>query len=118
MPSPTGMPRAIRGFDSTKSLPPENYKAPWLEWFRGAKFHLTQLPERLVVVGTVDIEPVPVKAIDNTTPASDAASAALPKMNMDLFSLPFQFFQGDKPKHDKAKEPGKENKAPESRKSF
>jgi hypothetical protein len=118
MPSPTGMPRAIRGFDSTKSLPPENYKAPWLEWFRGAKFHLTQLPERLVVVGTVDIEPVPVKATDNTTPASDAASAALPKMNMDLFSLPFQFFQGDKPKHDKAKEPGKENKAPESRKSF
>jgi hypothetical protein len=117
VPGPTGMPRAIRGFDSTKSLPPEDYKAPWLEWFRGANFHLTQLPERLVVVGTIDIEPIPVKPTE-ASPTSDAANAALPKMNMDLFSLPFQFFQGDKPKHDKPQESNKEKKAPETRKSF
>jgi hypothetical protein len=100
------------GFDATKSLPPSDYKAPWLQWFRGADLHLTQLPERLIFVGTMDIEPilVPVTAAD--TPSVDLA---LPKMNLDLFNLPFQFFQGDKPKSEKD---GKENAKPETRRNF
>ena len=92
----TGAPPALAlGFDSTKCLPPPEYKAPWLQWFRGANLHLTQLPERLVIVGTIDIEPIPI-VVDATTDKSGAES--LPKMNLDLFNLPFQFFQGDKPK--------------------
>jgi hypothetical protein len=89
------------GFDLTRCLPPATYKAPWLEWFRGAQLHLTQLPERLVVVGTIDIEPIALAA----STAGDASQPMeLPKMdmNMDLFNLPFKFFQGDKPKEAEA----------------
>ena len=100
------------GFDDTKSLPPENYQAPWLQWFRGAQLHLTQLPERLIVVGTIDIEPIPVGPDELV--AEKSTSGPLPKMDLDLFNLPFQFFQGDKPKGDK----GNEKKPAETRKSF
>ena len=100
------------GFDSSQSLPPAEYKAPWLQWFRGAQLHLTQLPERLVVVGTIDIEPIPQNAVDSTDEKKGVG--ALPKMDLDLFNLPFKFFQGDKPKGDK----GNEKKPPETRKSF
>ena len=100
------------GFDATKSLPPIEYQAPWLQWFRGAELHLTQLPERLIVVGTIDIEPLPVGVEE---PAADKSSSeALPKMDLDLFNLPFKFFQGDKPKGDA----GTEKKPAETRKSF
>lgn len=101
------------GFDSTKCLPPQSYKATWLEWFRGAQLHLTQLPERLIVVGTVDIEPLPVPNQPGNGISPDGA--ALPKMdmNLDLFNLPFKFFKGDKPKGDKQNE-----KPTETRKSF
>ncbi|MEQ1826052.1 MAG: hypothetical protein ABL921_08900 [Pirellula sp.] len=101
------------GFDATKSLPPSDYKAPWLQWFRGAKLHLTQLPERLIFVGTIDIEPVPLSANGNDD--SKTPAETLPKMNLDLFNLPFQFFQGDKPKTDKE---SKNEPKPETRKSF
>lgn len=100
------------GFDSSQSLPPAEYKAPWLQWFRGAQLHLTQLPERLVVVGTIDIEPIPQNAVDSTD--EKKGIGALPKMDLDLFNLPFKFFQSDKPKGDK----GNEKKPPETRKSF
>ena len=100
------------GFDATRTLPPRAYQAPWLQWFRGAKLHLTQLPERLVVVGTIDIEPLLTKADDPS--AEKTASGPLPKMELDLFNLPFQFFQGDKPKVEK--EAGKQ--PAEGRKSF
>ena len=100
------------GFDSTKCLPPAEYQAPWLQWFRGAQLHLTQLPERLIVVGTIDIEPIPISAEESAIEKSNGG--ALPKMDLDLFNLPFKFFQGDKPKADKVGE-----KIPaETRKSF
>jgi len=99
------------GFDATKTLAPTDYKAPWLQWFRGAELHLTQLPERLIVVGTIDLEPIPMSP-DASPP--DKARLALPKMDLDLFNLPFQFFQGDKPKNEK----GNEKKPAETRKSF
>ena len=84
-----------------------------MEWFRGAQLHLTQLPERLIVVGTVDIEPLPVPNQPGSGISPDGA--ALPKMdmNLDLFNLPFKFFKGDKPKGDKQNE-----KPTETRKSF
>ncbi len=97
------------GFDSTQALPPADYQAPWLRWFRGAQLHLTQLPERLVVVGTIDIEPI-LPSADESTDVKPGGGA-LPKMDLDLFNLPFQFFQGDKPK-------GNEKKPAETRKSF
>lgn len=108
-----GKPLASKiGFDSSKSLPPSEYKAPWLQWFRGAHLHLTQLPERLIVVGTIDIEPIPVTNMENKN--EPEKTLPLPKMNLDLFNLPFQFFQGDKPKSSDEK-----NKAPpETKKSF
>lgn len=101
------------GFDSTKCLPPSDYKAPWLEWFRGAQLHLTQLPERLIVVGTIDIEPLVIT--NAVAEGSSTNGTALPKMdmNLDLFNLPFKFFKGDKPKEDK-----KNTKPTETRKSF
>lgn len=106
-----GNPSAL-GFDTTKCLPPAEYQAPWLQWFRGAQLHLTQLPERLIVVGTIDIEPVPVSAEEAAVEKSNGG--ALPKMDLDLFNLPFKFFQGDKPKGDKESE----KKPSETRKSF
>lgn len=105
-----GKPTSL-GFDATKTLPPIDYKAPWLQWFRGAELHLTQLPERLIVVGTIDIEPLPPSP---EIAAAEKSEAALPKMELDLFNLPFQFFQGDKPKSEK----GTEKKPAETRKSF
>lgn len=117
MNSTSGSPATTHmGFDSTKCLPPPDYKAPWLEWFRGANLHLTQLPERLIVVGTIDIEPIPLPAPE--APAEKPDSDSLPKMKLDLFSLPFQFFQGDKPKSEKNPAKGKENPPTETRKSF
>jgi len=109
----TGASQPTLGFDSTKCLPPPDYKATWLEWFRGAQLHLTQLPERLIVVGTVDIEPLTVA--NTAGNGSSTEGTALPKMdmNLDLFNLPFKFFKGDKPKADKQNQ-----KAPETRKSF
>lgn len=106
------------GFDSTKCLPPPEYKAPWLEWFRGANLHLTQLPERLIAVGTIDIEPIPIPITATESATEKPASDSLPKMNLDLFNLPFQFFQGDKPKPEKNSAKGKENPPKETRKSF
>lgn len=117
MNSTSGSPATTHmGFDSTKCLPPPEYKAPWLEWFRGANLHLTQLPERLIVVGTIDIEPIPLPAPEAAAEKPDSDS--LPKMNLDLFSLPFQFFQGDKPKSEKNPAKGRENPPTETRKSF
>ena len=78
--------------------------------------HLTQLPERLIVVGTIDIEPIPVTATEAATdrPATDS----LQTMNLDLFSLPFQFFQGDKPSSARDSVTAKDKPPTETRKSF
>ncbi len=67
-------------------LPAEGYVAPWIKWFRGGKFHLTQLPNHLAVVGTVDLELGPMPK------ATGGMDGALPKMNFDLFQLPMKIF--------------------------
>jgi hypothetical protein len=43
---------------------------------------------------------------------------ALPKMDLDLFNLPFKFFQGDKPKTEKGNSKGNDAKPAETKKSF
>ncbi len=83
--------------------PPQQYSAPWIQWFRGGKIHLTQLPERVAVVGTIDLELPPL--VQAVVPSEKDVA---PPMNFDLFQLPFKIF-GD----GKAKDPVK----PE-RKSF
>ncbi|MFN9638909.1 MAG: hypothetical protein ACK56W_02645 [Pirellula sp.] len=89
------------GFDNEHAMPTANYRVPWLEWFRGAHLHLTQLPERLVLVGSVSMERL---APTETESTDEGKQPELPKMNLDVFSLPFQFFQGDKPKAGKQEE--------------
>jgi len=76
------------GPDGTPQAP-DDYLAPWLKWFRGAKLHLTQFPDRLVVVGTADVERQPL------VNSSAEADVALPPMNFDLFQLPFNIFGGN-----------------------
>ena len=89
------------GFDNEHAMPTNHYRVPWLEWFRGAHLHLTQLPERLVLVGSVSMERL---APTETESTEQGKQAELPKMNLDVFNLPFQFFQGDKPKSTKKEE--------------
>jgi hypothetical protein len=92
------------GFDNEHAMPTAHYRVPWLEWFRGAHLHLTQLPERLVLVGSVSMERLTPSETKST---EQAKQPELPKMNLDVFSLPFQFFQGDKPKANKEEEKAK-----------
>lgn len=69
-------------------IPPQDYMAPWLQWFRGAQLHLTQFPDRVAVVGTFDVQrQAPVAN-------SEDAEIALPSLNFDLFQLPFKMFGG------------------------
>lgn len=66
--------------------PPAEYMAPWLKWFRGAELHLTQFPDRVAFVGTIDVQRQPAVTTD------EEAGAALPPLNFDLFQLPFKMF--------------------------
>jgi hypothetical protein len=82
------------GFDPEHAVPAPTYRVPWLDWFRGSHVHLTQLPERLVLIGRISMERLPT--VPSAAKSSDE-SEKLPQMNLDLFNLPFQFFKGDKP---------------------
>jgi len=99
-----GAEQSTIGYDTLHTIPPKEYVAPWLEWFRGAQVHLTQLPERLVVIGHLDMEPLPVNTKGNSGDGSDAT--ALPKLNFDIYNLPFQMFNSDKPKKGQDAETG------------
>ncbi len=70
-----------------KRAPPPNYSAPWIDWFRGAKVHVTQNTDSLALVGSVELEMPPLAAASNPTLPS-----MLPPMNFDLFSLPNKLF--------------------------
>ncbi len=69
--------------------PPPNYSAPWIDWFRGGKVHVTQGPDSLSVVGSIELEmqPLPVDL-------SPALPGRLPTLNFDIFSLPGKLFGG------------------------
>ena len=84
------------GFDTLHTIPPDGFQSSWLEWFRGASLHLTQLPERLVVVGHIDMELMAIKPLPGSEDTEKAQG--LPKMNFDIYNLPFKMFNTDKPK--------------------
>lgn len=74
--------------------PPPDYIAPWLRWFRGVELHLTQFPDRLAVVGTLEThrQPLPPEA------KGTEEKLTLPSMNFDLFQLPLKMFGGSEEK--------------------
>jgi hypothetical protein len=65
--------------------PPPAYIAPWLQWFRGGRVHLTQFTDRLAMVGVFEIQKLPRLV---------AEPDALGPLNFDLFQLPFKLFGG------------------------
>ncbi len=75
---------------SGRMLPPPDYQAPWIEWFRGAQVHVTQGDNSLAVVGEIDLEMQPLSVDLNPS-----LPTVLPPMDFDLFSLPQQLFGGD-----------------------
>lgn len=82
-----------------EAFPPQDYRAPWLGWFRGIKAHLTQLPQQLILVGEIRLQKLPPKESEG------AQQNGLPSMNFDLFTAPFKFFgNGDEKKEEKPKE--------------
>ena len=99
--APGAHPSSI-GFDTLHTVPPSEYRASWLEWFRGANLHLTQLPERLVVVGSLDMDSVAIKKGGEAP--KEEKSEALPKLDFDIYDLPFKMFNSDKPKKSKPSE--------------
>lgn len=81
--------------------PPPDYLAPWLRWFRGVELHLTQFPNRVAVVGTLDTHRQPEDEANDPD-----EKLTLPAMNFDLFQLPFKMFGGaDKEEGQPAKPP-------------
>jgi hypothetical protein len=81
------------------AFPPQDYRAPWLGWFRGIKAHLTQLPQQLILLGEIRLQKLPPKELDQAPPSS------LPSMNFNLFTTPFHFFgKDDKKPEEKPKE--------------
>ncbi len=65
---------------------PADYRAPWLEWLRGGRLHLTQLSDRLILTGQLDVKPPEVTA---TREVQLPEEPPLPSMPFDIFRLPF-----------------------------
>ncbi|MDZ4847721.1 MAG: hypothetical protein SGI77_00365 [Pirellulaceae bacterium] len=83
----------------SQAFPPADYRAPWLGWFRGARVHLTQLPQQLILLGDIRLQKLTVPKVDNELPT------ALPSMNFDLFTAPFKYFgSSEEPPAEKSKE--------------
>jgi hypothetical protein len=72
--------------------PPENYSAPWLDWFRGGRLHATQQTSSLAVVGHIDLE---MRPLPFDVPSG--LQGSLPTMDFDLFSLPGRLFGAPAP---------------------
>lgn len=90
---------------TSSTVAPEDYAAPWIRWFRGGKIHVTQLTQRVAVVGTIDLEFEPLNpALINST---GSEQSALPTMDFDLFQLPLKIFGADSAK--KSESPDKKH---------
>lgn len=72
-----------------KPLPPPDYAAPWIDWFRGGRVHLTQDTNSLALVGTFELELQPL-----AVQAEPQLPGLLPTLNFDLFGLPKKLFGG------------------------
>ena len=69
--------------------PPEDYSAPWIQWFRGAKIHVTQQDDSLSVVGNIKLDMPPIDSTKFPTQPS-----VLPQLDFDIFQLPMKLFGG------------------------
>jgi hypothetical protein len=69
---------------------PPQYMAPWLTWFRGGQAHLTQLPDRLVLIAQMDLQKLPPN-VD----AKNEGESPLPSLDFDIFKTPFSFLGGN-----------------------
>jgi hypothetical protein len=80
----------------TEGLNPETaalavgYRAPWIDWCRGGRVHLSQLPNSLAVLGMIELEQLPQP--EAAAPEGEAPSAT------SFFRLPLQMFSGEKKK--------------------
>ncbi len=72
-----------------KPLPPADYSAPWIDWFRGGRVHLTQQTNSLALVGTFELELQPL-----AVQAEPQLPGLLPTLDFDLFGLPKKLFGG------------------------
>jgi hypothetical protein len=88
-----------------KPLPPADYQAPWLQWFRGAQVNATQQPDSLSVVGLVRIE---LPGLPTPQP-EEKSKGLLPIKDFNVFELPMKMF-GRKGGSDKAEQPEKSPK--------
>ena len=87
--------------DRGKPAAPPTYSAPWIDWFRGGRAHLTQGENSLALVGAIDLEMKPIPP-----ELKSAEPANLPSLNFDVFSLPMQIFgNGKKVDESKAGQP-------------
>lgn len=86
---------ALMGLDTNPdvTLPPPDYHAPWIGWFRGGRAHLTQMPNQLVFLAQMNLQKLPPLPDE---PADPSSAIPLPNMNFDLFNAPFQFFGAGK----------------------
>ncbi len=69
---------------------PAGYSAPWLEWFRGCRLHVTQQAKSLSVVGTIELE-----MQEPSIKLRKEEEQSMPSLNFDVFSLPMQLFGGE-----------------------
>ncbi|MEM7475712.1 MAG: hypothetical protein AAF483_12035 [Planctomycetota bacterium] len=79
---------------SGKAQAPPDYEAPWIDWYRGGRAHLTQGSNSLAVVAEIDLEmkPLPINVQD---------AIPLPALDFDVFSLPSKLFGGQEEKQPK-----------------
>jgi hypothetical protein len=94
------------------AFPPPEYRAPWLGWFRGGQIHVTQLASQLILVGQVDLEKLPPLPLSKSEAGADKA---LPEMNFDLFTAPFNIFGSGKQNVAPEQKPVPKNEQPKTR---
>ncbi len=85
----------LRTDEAGKAIAPAGYQAPWVEWFRGGRAHVTQQPGSLSLVAEVRLEMPKLQL-----PPETDQPAVLPPLSFDLFSLPGQLFGGTAGKAD------------------
>lgn len=81
-----------------KPIAPTDYSAPWIQWLRNARLHVTQQQSSLSVVGLVNVDLPPVPTTGPTYSSSagpagqQASSELLPIRDFNVFELPLKLF--------------------------
>lgn len=76
------------GLHAETAALPSDYQAPWIQWCRGGRIHLSQMPNNLTVLGWIELEQLPEKEA--------AASEGEGPSPSGFFSMPWQIFSNDK----------------------